>query len=159
MDIRIETEIEAPARAVWEVLAHEFTEMAFWTKTLSVSRPLTASELPAGLSPAPNAPFPARETTSAFAKAVEVIVEYSEEDMRLRFDTANLPFVLKSASNTQHVVPLGENKSKVMWDLAIEMRGVFKVAEPLMRKRFQRSFGGIQQELKHYAETGRVKSS
>lgn len=159
MDVHIETEIDAPASTVWNILAHQFTEMAAWTETLSESRTLAASEIPTSFKPAPDAPSPARETTSSFAKAIEIIVEYSEEDMRLRFDTANLPFILKSASNTQSVVSLGENKSKVMWDLAIEMRGIFKIMGPLMSNRFQKSFGGIQQELKYYAETGKVKVS
>ena len=159
MDVHIETEINAPASAVWKILAHQFTEMAEWTETLSESRPLMASEIPAGFTPAPDAPSPARETTSSFAKAIEVIVEYSEEDMRLCFDTANLPFILTSASNTQSVVSLGENKSKVMWDLVIEMRGVFKIMGSLMSNRFQKTFSSIQKELKYYVETGEVMPS
>lgn len=158
MDVHIETEINTPAAKVWQILAHQFAAMDVWTETLSECRALDASEIPAGFKPASGAPQPVRETTSSFAKAIEVIVEYSEQDMRLRFDTANLPAILSSASNTQRVVSMGENRCKIIWDLDIQMRGIFKIMEPLMKRRFLKSFGGIQQELKIYAETGKVAS-
>ena len=65
MQVHIETEINAPAEKVWQILAHQFADMADWTTTLSESRVVDSSELPKGLKIASNAPVPARETTSS----------------------------------------------------------------------------------------------
>ena len=102
---------------------------------------------------APNAPVPARETTSSFAKAIEVISEYSEEKMELTFQAGNLPPILSTAANTQRVVPLGDNKCLITFDMNIGLKGVFKLINPILSRRFQKTMGGVQQELKLYMET------
>lgn len=153
MQVHIETEINAPAEKVWQILAHQFADMADWTSTLSESRVVDVSELPSGLKIAPNAPVPARETTSSFAKAIEVISDYSEENMELRFEAANLPVILSTAANTQRVISKGANKSMITFDMNIGLRGIFKVMAPLLSRRFQKTMGGVQRDLKMYAET------
>ena len=158
MKIHIETEINAPAKKVWQILAHQFGDMAVWTTTLSESRALDPSEIPEGVKVAPEAPVPARETTSSFAKAVEIISEYSETGMELTFVAANLPGILSSAANTQRVIPKGVNKCLITFDMNIEQRGIFKITNPILKRRFQSTMGKVQKELKVYAETGQVAS-
>ena len=156
MQVHIETEINAPAEEVWQILAHQFADMADWTTTLSESRVVEASELPEGLKIAANAPVPARETTSSFAKAIEVIYEYSEEKMELTFEAANLPPILSTAANTQRVVAKGSNKCLLTFDMNIGLKGIFKILAPILQRRFQNTMGKVQGELKVYAETGKV---
>ncbi len=156
MSLHIETEINAPAQKVWEILAHDFAGMAKWTTTLSDSREITGSEIPAGIIPAGNAPVPARETTSAIVTAIEVITKYSEENRELMFEAANLPMMLSSARNRQQVAALGDNKSKVSFDIDLQLRGIFKVMAPILKRRFSSTMGNVQQELKTYAETGQL---
>lgn len=152
MKVHIETEINAPAEKVWQILAHQFADMADWTPTLSESRVVDVSELPAGLKIAPNAPVPARETTSSFAKAIEVISNYSEENMELTFEAANLPPILSTAANTQRVIAKGANQSMITFDMNIGLKGVFKLLGPFLSRRFQKTMGGVQRDLKVYAE-------
>lgn len=159
MQVHIETQINAPAEKVWRILAHQFADMADWTNTLSKSRVVDKSELPAGMKIAPNAPVPARETTSSFAKAIEVISEYSEENMELTFHAANLPPFLSSAANTQRVIAKGDNKSLLTFDMKLGLKGIFKIMTPILKRRFQNTMGGVQRELKAYAETGKVATT
>lgn len=159
MQVHIETEINAPAEKVWQILAHQFADMAEWTSTLSESRIVDVSELPQGLKIAPNAPVPARETTSSFAKAIEVISDYSEEKMELTFEAANLPAILSTAANTQRVIPHGENKSMITFDMDIGLRGIFKLMRPILSRRFQKTMSSVQRELKVFAETGQIGSA
>ena len=152
MHVYIETEINARADKVWQILAHQFGDMADWTATLSESRALSVNEIPATLTPAPTAPVPARETTSKVIKAIEVITEYSEENRTLTFNAAGLPPMMASARNTQMVVSKGDNKSLVSFDIHIELKSIFKLITPILKRRFGAAMGGVQQDLKAYAE-------
>lgn len=152
MLVHIETDIDAPAETVWKILAHQFGDMADWTTTLSESRVIGASEIPSGIIPDPKAPVPARETTSSFAKAIEVITDYSEEGMQLTFEAANLPIMLSSAKNRQRVVQKGADKSTVVFDINLELRGIFKLIGPVLKRRFGSTMGRVQGELKAYVE-------
>ena len=154
MEVHIETEISAPAEKVWQILAHQFADMADWTTALSGSRALAASEIPDGLTPAPTAPVPARETTSKVMTAIEVITSYSDEKMELTFEAAGLPPIMASARNTQRVVSKGDNKCVVSFDINIELRSIFKLMNPILKRRFGSTMSGVQRELKVYAVTG-----
>lgn len=156
MQVHIETEINAPAEHVWQILAHQFADMADWTSTLSESRAIGRSELPEGLTIAAHAPVPARETTSSFAKAIEVISDYSEEEMELTFVAANLPPILSSAANTQRVISQGDDKCLITFDMNIGLRGIFKIMAPFLNRRFQKTMSGVQNDLKVFVETGQV---
>ena len=153
MDVHIEREINAPAEKVWEILAHQFGNMANWTATLSESRAVDASQYPE-FKAASTAPVPARETTSSFAQAIEIITEYSEEEMQLTFDAVGLPPFMSSARNTQRVVAQGPDKSVISFDFRIGLKHVFNIMSPLVKRRFGKTMGGVQRELKFYAETG-----
>ena len=159
MQVHIETEINAPADKVWQILAHQFADMADWTATLSESRVVELSELPAGTKFAKNAPVPARETTSSFAKAIEVIHDYSEEKRELTFDALNLPPILSTAANTQRVIAKGDNKSVITFDMNLGLNGIFKILSPILKRRFFKTMSGVQRELKVYAETGQVAAA
>ncbi|MCP4424963.1 MAG: SRPBCC family protein [Chloroflexi bacterium] len=156
MELHIETEINAPAEKVWEILAHQFGDMADWTTTLSESRVVDASKYPE-LKAAPTAPVPARETTSSFAKAVEIITKYSEEKMQLTFDAVGLPPFMSSARNTQRVIAEGPDKSVISFDFRIGLKHIFNIMSPLLKRRFNKTMGGVQRELKFYAETGKFE--
>ncbi len=151
MIVHIETEIDASADKVWKILAHEYADIADWTDTLSESRVVNVAELPDGYQIAANAPVPARETTSPFVKAIEVIYEYSEAKRELKFEALNLPPMLSHARNHQQVLALGENKSKVIFDIDLGFRHVFNLLAPLMKRRFHKTMSGVQQELSVYA--------
>ena len=154
MELHIETEINAPATKVWEILAHQYGNIADWTATLSESRIVDASDYPE-FEAASTAPVPARETTSSFAKAVEIITDYSEDKMQLTFDAVGLPPFMSSAKNTQRVIAKSPNKSVLSFDIRVGLKHIFNLMSPLLQSRFNKTMSGVQRELKLYAETGK----
>ena len=152
--VHIETEIDAPAEAVWAVLAHDFAAMDEWSAVVQEAREIDASEVPDGLVYAPHAPVVGRVTTSPVLTAYEVIVEYDEENMMLRFETGNLPAFLAYADDRQTVVSKGPNKSVVVFDVRLELAPYLRLFNPLFGSRFKSSMLGVQNELKHFVETG-----
>ena len=153
MKLHVETEIDAPADKVWEIIAHQFGDIAEWAATVKKSHVVNASKYPE-FKPASTAPVSARETTTAFATAVEIITEYSEEKRCLTFDAANLSPFMSSARNTQRVLAKGSEKSVISFDIQIGLKHIFNVATPLLKSRFNKTMGGLQQELKQFAEIG-----
>lgn len=151
MELHIETEINAPADKVWDILAHQFGDIASWTSTLSESRIVNAAQYPEFIA-ASTAPIPARETTSTFIKAVEIITEYSEEEMQLTFDAVGLPPFMSSARNRQQVIAKGPQRSVVSFDFSIGLKHMFNIMSPLLKSRFRKTMSGVQQELKLYVE-------
>lgn len=154
MELRIETEINAPAEKVWGILAHQFDDVADWTATVSESRAADAAKYDE-FKAASTAPVPARETTSSFAKLVEIITEYSEERMQLTFETVGLPPFMSSARNTQHVLAQGPEKSVISFDINIGLKHIFNIMTPFLKRRFTKTMGGVQNDLKFFAETGK----
>lgn len=158
IEIHLETEIDAPAEEVWQILAHQFGDIADWSATVNESRSLTMDEIPDGFDAVPNAPAPARATVAGPGISLtEVITMYSEEAMELTFEGTNLPpLVFEYAKDTQRVIPVSANQSLLTFDVSVKTRGIFKAVNPLLARRFAASFGTVQQELKVYAETGSV---
>ena len=152
--VHIETEIDAPAEEVWAVLAHDFADIEEWTETVSESRAIDASELPDGLVPAENAPVIGRVTTSPVLTAYEIIVDYDEDAMMLKFEAGNLPALLSYADDRQTVVAKGENKSVVMFDARLELAPYLRLLNPVFGSRFEATMADLQQELKLYVESG-----
>ena len=153
MELHIETEIDAPATKVWKILAHQFGDIADWTATVKASRVVNADNYPEFIA-ASTAPVSARETITSFATAVEIITDYSEEKMQLTFDAVGLPPFMSTAQNTQRVIAKGPEKSVVSFDFNIGLKHIFNVMTPLLKSRFHKTMGGLQHELKQYAETG-----
>ena len=146
--VHIETEIDAPAEEVWAVLAHDFAEMDKWTATLSESRAVGANEIPDGLVPAPNALVVGRVTTSPVLTAYEIITEYDEAGMVLKFDAGNLPAFLSSAENTQSVIDLGADKSAIVFDARLALAPYLRLLNPVFGSRFSNTMLDLQDELK-----------
>ncbi|MEM7344256.1 MAG: SRPBCC family protein [Chloroflexota bacterium] len=158
IELHLETEIDAPAEEVWQILAHQFDDIDTWSASVSESQAITLNEVPNGFTADPASPYPGRITIAGpGVKATEVITEYSEEDMMFTFEGVDLPpLVFEYAKDTQRIIPMGEGKSKVTFDVSMKTRGIFKAVNPLLAARFTSSFTTIQQELKVYAETGQV---
>jgi len=143
MELHIETEINAPAEKVWEILAHQFDDIADWSKTVRESRAIDSDEMPVGFTPASNAPFPGRETVTAVATLQEIIIDYSEENKELTFAGAGLPSFFVHAKDRQRVIPQSPDKCLLTFDVDIKLRGVFKLMEPILKRRMHSTFSGV----------------
>ena len=153
MDIRIETVINAPARQVWVALAHEFAAIDDWSSTVDSSREIRASEVPAHMTVAPGAPVAGRETQTRAGTFREVITSYLDEDMDLTFTADGLPKVFRHVTDRQRVVPVGDDQSKVVFDVHVDISPPIRVLSPLLSRRMAKTFGIVQADLKSHVES------
>lgn len=152
--VHVETDINAPAEQVWDVLAHRFETIDEWSSTVESSSAVVADELPAGLHPDPRAPVAARQTTSAFATLREVLTAFDDEGMQFTFAALDLPFFMDHAINTTRVESTGSGSSRVVFDVRMRLRGPFALFGGLMRSRFGRAMRAVQDDLKGFVEQG-----
>ena len=156
MKLLLEQEINASAEKVWGILAHQFADVADWTDTLAYSRVITEDEIPNGMTVAPTAPLLGRATPNPLGELIEVLVQYSEDDMQFTFLAGGLPPIVSKAGNTTTVTPKGDDKCIVTFDVEMNFKSIFKLLEPLVRRRILTSKFGpnvVIRELKNYAES------
>jgi len=66
-----------------------------------------------------------------------------------------LPTFMSSARNTQHVLVQSPEKSLISFDFQIGLKHIFNIMAPLLKRRFTKTMGGVQNDLKFFAETGK----
>lgn len=155
MKLHLEQEINASADKVWDILGHQFADIAVWSN-LDYSRAITADEVPAGFRVAPDAPVLGRATPNPLGELIEVLTHYSDTDRQFTFFGSGLPPIISRAENTTRVIEKGENHCLVTFDIEMDLRGIFKIFDSLMKRRFatsKRGPAGVIEELKVYAES------
>lgn len=160
LSFKIETKINAPAEKVWEILGKDFVNIAAWTATVKESSPVTANNIPSEFTPLAHIEFPGRKTYTQNKgrelTAIEVLTIYSDQDRELEFYGVGIPKFMEYVSDKQSVQSLGVNESVVVFDVNMRLKGIAKLLKGFIKSRFQKTFLGIQQELKIYAETGQI---
>ncbi len=148
MNLHLKQEIKAPADKVWEILAHQFTDIANWTSSLEYSRAINSDELPEGVEVAATAPVPGRATPNPLGEIIEILVEYSEEDRMFTFLAFGLPPIISRMANTTRILEKGANRCLVTFDIEANFRGPFKLFSPILRRRILTSNAGPNGLLK-----------
>lgn len=153
--VHVETEINASADKVWEILGKNFAEIDQWTETISTSDAVSFQSVPEGFTAASAAPVAGRRTVSKKITATEILTAYSDENQTFTFKAADGPKFLGYAQNNSSVISLSENKSKVVFDIEVKLEGFVKVLAKKFQKKMIKTMTGIQQDLKVFAENGK----
>ncbi len=156
MNIHIETEINASADVVWEIIAHRYTKIDQWASLVKKSWELTNADVPKGYDISNDAPVVGRATATGLGVPHEFLTHYSDQDREFTFRAANIPKIMTYSQNNTKVIALEESKSLLSFDIRIELWGVFKLFTPILRRRMPKRLGQLHLELKTYAETGKV---
>lgn len=152
MRVHIEKKINAPADEVWQALGPEFADIDDWATFVRSSTALSVDDAPKGMTIATTAPVAGRETTTK-ATLREFITAYSESERSLTFDGAGLPPIVRHARNVQSVRDHGDGTSTIVFDVDFEFKGPFKVLDPVMRRRMEATFSGVQEDLRIHVES------
>lgn len=155
MQIQLKQEINASAEKVWDILAHQFAEIADWAPNIESSRVLDINEVPGQFKVAESAPIPGRVTPNPLGDVTEVLTEYSEENKTFKFEVAGPAPIFSYSANRTKVTDQGRDKCLVTFDLHLEPNGIFRLFSPILKRRFQTSkFGpaGMIKDLKDYVE-------
>jgi len=155
-DLYLETEIDAPADRVWEVIGRDFANVGRWASLIESSRPLSPEEveLPPGVHSDPDAPVLGRATPGGIGEPHEILINYDDASMTFTFRAANLPSLIKMSQNTTRVIPLTATTSKVTFDIHA-VAGI-SALERRLHDRFREGLKTVQMDLKHYVEHGEV---
>ncbi len=158
LKVYIETEINASADHVWEILGKQYADVSKWSNFVDTSYSIAAEDLPQGYTALPNAPVPARITVAGKKeqKAIEVLTIYNDETRELKFYGEGLPGFIEFVSDHQRVESIGENKCNVSFSIEMKLKGPVVLLKGLVKKRFLKVMTSLQNELKVYAETGEL---
>ncbi len=84
----------------------------------------------------------------------EKILQYSNENHSLSYEVAEgMPFVVKYATNTWKLVPLGQDKSKLQMVMDIQLKGIMgAIMQPMMKMMMSKMGNELTEEFKYYVE-------
>jgi hypothetical protein len=147
--------IEAPADAVWEVVAARFDRIGEWATAIPSSTAVPAVHQPA----AAGAPVPGRVCRTGIAmvpEATETIVEYDGAGRTLTYQvTGGLPAFVALARNRWQVTALDHRRCRAEFQARLEVRGMLgRLARWWLLARVGRDGGHLLADLKHYVEHG-----
>lgn len=155
MKIYLQQNINAPAETVWQIVGQQFANVADWASSLEYSHAINPDDVPVGVQVALTAPVAGRVTPNPLGELIEILTHYSDDERTFTFTTFGLPSVIARMDNTTKVVELAQNQSRVTFEIEGELRGIFKLIEPLVQRRFatsKRGPAGVIEDLKHVAE-------
>jgi len=151
--IRSHITINAPAAAVWHVIAHQFDAIGEWASSIPTS--YAAPE-----APPPGAEVGARVCATGvrgFKDVQEQFTSYDEEAMRFAYvATVGLPWIVRHAENHWQVRPLDQSRCQVEAQAVVDLRtfpGL--ILAPLLRMQMNRLGRQTFEELKYYVEQGK----
>lgn len=146
--------INAPADAVWAVLAHDFHNAYKWASSIEHSAARVAGPPPG------DAPFETagRACQTSLGPIRETLEYYDEAQMRFGYSAEGdkMPFFVKHLQNNWRVRPNGPERSTVSMALEAKLLPVFaQLMGPIMRRQFNTVLTEATEELKFYIEHGR----
>ena len=149
MDVKRQLTVNASAEKLWQILGEDYDRVGEWT-----------SEIP---SSAPNPDLPTGQgrvcKTDGFGDAKETITKFDETRRELAYvaEIEKMPFFVKEMGNSWRIESRGQNKSVVHMHLQGKLMPVFsQLMSGTMAKQMGKSADIILEELKYYAETGKI---
>ena len=155
MNVQVSNHIQAPIDAIWRLVAEDFTSIQTWSASVVTSKPLEVPHLDGAPSGGRVCTF--TDDPDGFA-AREAITEYNPASFRLGFDVEpiNPPAALPIRRN--HVVveleAVDDGTTRLTWTASPELKPVAYLLYPVVKAAMRKSFQGIIDELKAYAEQG-----
>jgi len=150
--LRAEVIIDAPAAAVWEVVAHRFDRVGEWATAIASSVPTPGPSL---IAQAPVAGRACRTGIAMVPEVTERIIAYDEANHTLTYKGEGLPTFLGSARNQWRVTALDERRTRVGLEATMDVRGVLgRLMYLVLRLQLTRTSPQFLHDLKYYVEHG-----
>lgn len=150
--LRAEVSIDAPAAAVWEVVAHQFDRVGEWATAIPSSTPAHTVTQGTGV---PVAGRICRTGMALVPEVTERIVAYDEARRTLTYQGEGLPRVLGIPRNQWRVETVVDRRTRVSLEATLPVRGVVgRLMYLLLRRRLARAGAQLLDDLKHYVEQG-----
>lgn len=141
--------INAPLDQVWQVTAGDFENIHRWDANVKTARQKGVAHN--------GAPVGGRVCgLYNGSDIVESIVEYDENRHRFVYAiTEGLPGFIESGQNTWTHQVVNPNKTRVTMKTAMNVKGFLgTIMQGPMKSQIGKLLGNVQEELKHFVETG-----
>ncbi len=157
MKIDLKTQISCPIDELWAQVADDFTAIERWSETVITSQALHPDESVSG-SPMAGRYCTFTDDPDGFA-ARETITYYDKHDYVLKFDVVpvHAPKAIPIRKNQVEVTlrAHGPGETELRWVVAPDLKPHGYLLYPMVKLGLSKSFRGILDELKEYAERGR----
>ena len=149
-----ERKIDVSAERLWEIVGHGFANLGDWSSLVDKSIGSGKSDIPGAVCEARVCEL----NSDKIDKVSEKLDYYKDEEKTLSYYVeGGLPKAIKLARNHWQVISLGENQSKLKMTVTIEMDNLIGfLFSWLVKKQFGKSLPTIFDDLKVFAETGKI---
>ena len=155
MEIKKSITVNQSVNKVWEIMATDYTKVGEWTSAVTSSKP--NDEVKPRLT---GAPAGGRVCTApGFGDIKETITHYDEKQKHFRYaaDISSMPFFVRGITNTWSFRSLGPGKTEVNMKMELDLNAFpGTLMAPFMRMQMTKSADVVLEELKYYAETGKI---
>lgn len=150
MEIKIETVIQKPAAAVWEVLGNQFGTAYRWASIIHHSDG-EGARLAGGVCEERAC------DVQGMGKLREKLLQFNPQELVLEYlVTEGMPFFVARGTNHWSLRPDGQN-THLSIRATIETKGILGVLmAPMMKMQMTGMMNKMAEELKHFVETGAV---
>ena len=153
MQLQKTLRVNRDADHVWGIVAHEFEKVGEWSSGVVSSGENTEAIAPEG------AHVGGRVCdVPGIGDLKETFTAYSEENKRFTFEVTGMPSFITKAQNTVTVKPAGANASEVSLNILMETNAIGKIMGPMFKIRLTSTLNTFLDELKDYAEHGKVSA-
>ena len=144
--------IDAPVDKVWDIVGNRYGEVGNWARTVDRST-AKMGQTPGG------AACTGRTCATTLGDFSEDIVRFDPAKHELAYTATGdkMPGFVRSLQGDWQLEPIGPNRTKVRMELTADIAPPFNILMGwMMKMQFNKAISATLEDLKIYAETGRV---
>ena len=156
IEINKNTIVNVSADRLWSILADDFDKVGGWSSGVDSSAPNTDAAVPEGASVGGRVC-----QVPGFGAVNEAFTSFYPAERSFSFEAtaSGIPSFVHNLTNHTLVKSLGPEQSKVQIRFTADTEGVQgRLAKPVVTRQFSRGIDGFLEDLKIFAESGKISS-
>ena len=148
--------INVSADRLWSILADDFDKIGEWARGVDSSGPNTDAAVPEGASVGGRVC-----QVPGFGAINETFTSFDpvERSYAFKATASKIPSFVRNLTNHTLVKSLGPEQSEVQLRITADTSGVRgALVKPMMTRKFSRAIDGVLEDLKIFAESGKISS-
>lgn len=148
--------VNVSADRLWSILADDFDKIGEWARGVDSSAPNTDAAVPEGASVGGRVC-----QAPGFGAINETFTSFDPVERSYAFEAtaSKIPSFVRNITNHTWVKPLGPEQSEVQLRITADTLGVRgALVKPMMTRKFSRGLDGSLEDLKIFAESGKISS-
>ena len=156
MEIIKSATINVSADRLWSILADDFDKVGEWARAVDSSAPKADAAIPEGASVGGRVC-----QAPGFGAIDEAFTSFdpTERSYAFKATASKIPSFVQNLTNHTLVKPLGPEQSQVQLRITADTPGIRgALVKPMMTRKFSRAIDGTLEDLKIFAESGKISS-